>query len=196
MQRSRQRDETPGAPSGVPLPGMASLASAVLGRFAVFAVLWWLLTDGRADGLVFGLCCAALAALLPLVIDDPRTSTRQPGLLPTVLRLPLLVPFFLWQSLSGGVDVALRAFKPRLPLAPAMIVYPLRLPPGPAPVLMASLVSLMPGTLAMISGTRLRVHVLDETRAYRDDLERLERRVARVFGIDLADPKAESRDPS
>jgi multicomponent Na+:H+ antiporter subunit E len=196
MHRSRQQDDRPGARSGAPKPGKAALVSAVLGRFAVFAVLWWLLTDGRADGLIFGLCCAALAALLPLVMDDPRTSASQPGLLPTLLRLPLLVPFFLWQSLRGGVDVALRAFRPRLPLAPAMIVYPLRLPPGPAPVLMASLVSLMPGTLAMISGTRLRVHVLDENRPYRDDLDRLERRVARVFGIVLAEPKAESRDPS
>ena len=52
----------------LPLPGMASLASAVLGRFAVFAVLWWLLTEGRADGLAFGLCCSAVAALLPLIM--------------------------------------------------------------------------------------------------------------------------------
>ncbi|MCF7983482.1 MAG: Na+/H+ antiporter subunit E [Thiohalocapsa sp.] len=175
---------------------IASEALGLLGRFALFAMLWWLLTDGRSDALVFGLCFAAAAALLSLVIRDPRDPPMQPDLLPTVLRLPLLVPFFFWESLLGGFDVALRAFKPRLPLAPAMIDYPLRLPAGPAPVMMASLVSLMPGTLAVVSGNRLRVHVLDKTSSYRDELERLEQHVACVFGITLGQSQADTGDAS
>jgi multicomponent Na+:H+ antiporter subunit E len=127
---------------------------------------------------------------LPWIVADPGADPLQRGLLPTVLRLPLLVPFFLWESLRGGIDVALRAFRPRLPLSPAIIQYRLRLPPGPAPVMMASLVSLMPGTLAMISGAWLRVHVLDDGRDYQDDLQRLEEKVARVFGVALARPRA------
>lgn len=38
-----------------------------------------------------------------------------------------VVPFFLWHSLNGGVDVAWRAFHPRLPITPELIEYPLRL---------------------------------------------------------------------
>ncbi len=163
---------------------------AFLGRFLLFGVIWWMLTEGRPDALMFGVCCAAAAAFVPQIVGEPGSAPIQRTLLPTVLRLPLLLPFFLWQSLRGGVDVALRAFKPRLPLAPAMVDYRLRLPRGPAPVMMASLVSLMPGTLAMISGTRLRVHVLDRTADHHDALARLERLVARVFGIALESPNA------
>jgi len=167
---------------------------AFLGRFVVLGVIWWMLTEGRGDALMFGLCCAAAAAYVPQVIEDPRDVSPRRSPLPTVLRLPLLIPFFFWQSLRGGVDVALRAFKPRLPLAPAIIDYRLRLPNGPAPVMMASLVSLMPGTLAMISGTRLRVHVLDKTAEHHEALERLERLVARVFGVALGPPHAGATD--
>jgi multicomponent Na+:H+ antiporter subunit E len=81
--------------------------------------------------------------------------------------------------------VALRALKPRMPLAPTVFDYRLRLPPGPAPVTLASLVSLMPGTLATVSGRRLRVHVLDATRGYQDELELLEAQVAWMFGVPL-----------
>jgi len=166
----------------------------LLGRVTLFAVIWWMLTEGRSDALVLGLCSAAVAAFVPQIFGDPRDASPRRALLPTVLRVPLLVPFFLWQSLRGGVDVALRAFKPRLPLSPTIIDYRLRLPRGPAPVMMASLVSLMPGTLAMISGARLRVHVLDKTTDYHDALERLERLVARVFGVALEPPSAGAGD--
>jgi multicomponent Na+:H+ antiporter subunit E len=166
-----------------PVPGAA-------GRFVVFLLLWWLLTDGRTDAWLFGACAAAAAALLPLFIEAPSDTPGAATLLPTLLRLPLLVPLFLWESLKGGVDVSVRALKPRMPLVPALFDYPLRLPPGPGPVLLASLVSLMPGTLAIIDGDRLRVHVLDGTRDYDDELERLERKVARVFGIELDGTRA------
>ncbi len=167
----------------MPKAGMTSLLFELLGRFVLFGAIWWLLTSGRTDALIFGACAAAAAAAAPLIIGDRGEASAQRALLPTVLRLPRLLPFFLWESLRGGVDVALRAFRPRLPLSPAMIDYPLRLPPGPAAVMMASLVSLMPGTLAIISGSGLRVHVLDDASDYRHDLERLEAQVARVFGL-------------
>jgi multicomponent Na+:H+ antiporter subunit E len=161
-----------------------------VGRFVLFVLLWWLLTDGRTDALLFGACVALAAAVVPLPMERPGKVSRQPALLPTLLRLPLLLPMFLWQSLHGGVDVSLRALRPRMPLAPAMIDYPLRLPRGPAAVVMAGLVSLMPGTLAMVEGGRLRVHVLDGSRRYDDELADLERRVARVFGVALAPPRS------
>ena len=175
-------------------PGVMSRIATLLGRFALYGAIWWLLTDGRSDGLVFGACCAAVAALVPLLITDSQEGPPgRPGpraLLPTVLRGLLLLPFFLWQSLHGGIDVALRALKPRLPLAPTVFDYRLRLPPGPAPVMLASLVSLMPGTLATVSGPRLRIHVLDSTMHHQDELELLEALVAWVFGLTLQAPHA------
>ncbi|NBC12835.1 MAG: cation transporter [Gammaproteobacteria bacterium] len=173
----------------MPAAGMIPQLARLLGRFAVFWGVWWLLTDGRADGLVFGAAFAAVAAAMPLVIVEPRGTDTPLALLPTVLRGLLLLPFFLWQSLYGGIDVAARAFKPRLPLTPTLFDYRLRLPPGPAPVMLASLVSLMPGTLAIVSGARLRVHVLDAGRDYQDELELLEAQVAWIFGVALQAPR-------
>ncbi|MGA9819917.1 MAG: hypothetical protein WBQ54_23770, partial [Pseudolabrys sp.] len=42
------------------------------------------------------------------------------------------VPGFLYQSIVAGVDVALRALNPRLPLQPGFVIYPMRLPPSAA----------------------------------------------------------------
>ena len=47
----------------------------------------------------------------------------------------------------GGVDVARRALSVRLPLRPGFVVYPVRLPPGPACNVFSALTSALPGTL-------------------------------------------------
>ena len=47
----------------------------------------------------------------------------------------------------GGVDVARRALSVRLPLRPGFVVYPVRLPPGPACNAFSALTSVLPGTL-------------------------------------------------
>ncbi|MES9944702.1 MAG: Na+/H+ antiporter subunit E [Candidatus Thiodiazotropha sp.] len=48
---------------------------------------------------------------------------------------------------ESGLDVAWRAFHPRMPITPELIVYPLRLPPGLPRVILVNTVSLLPGTL-------------------------------------------------
>ncbi|MBE0509552.1 MAG: Na+/H+ antiporter subunit E [Chromatiales bacterium] len=45
----------------------------------------------------------------------------------TLLGWLRFIPFFLLQSLLGGIDVARRAFHPRTPLSPTLIRYPLSL---------------------------------------------------------------------
>jgi multicomponent Na+:H+ antiporter subunit E len=92
------------------------------------------------------------------------------------------VPFFLWHSLKGGVDVAWRAFHPRLPITPELIEYPLRLPPGLPRVILVNTVSLLPGTLsAELGGQVLKVHVLDSLGDFLAELETLEQRVGCMF---------------
>jgi multicomponent Na+:H+ antiporter subunit E len=152
-------------------------------RLAVFSLLWWLLTEGRAEAWPFGLpFIAAAAAVSSLSRPAPAGSGGWRISLMSLLRLS---GYFLGHSLLAGVDVAARAFKHPLPLAPTLIDYPLRLPAGAPTVLMAGLVTLMPGTLAMIGRDRLRVHVLDRRGDFARDLRRLEARVAAVFRIDL-----------
>ena len=57
------------------------------------------------------------------------------------------MPHFVWQSVVAGVDVARRAFDPRLPLRPGFVKCPLRLPPGSARNTFCALTSLVPGTV-------------------------------------------------
>ena len=103
--------------------------------------------------------------------------------LPGIVRF---VPFFLWRSLYGGVDVARRALHPRLPISPGLLDYRWRLPPGLPRVFMANTVSMLPGTLsAELDKEHLRVHVLDQTGAFASELAVIEARVARLFGLNL-----------
>jgi len=96
------------------------------------------------------------------------------------------VPIFLMRSLLGGADVAWRAFHPDVPIAPELITYPLRLPPGLSRVFMANTVSLLPGTLSAELGENcLTVHVLDGRQDFLSELESVEQNVARMFGASL-----------
>jgi multicomponent Na+:H+ antiporter subunit E len=99
----------------------------------------------------------------------------------------MFVPFFLWRSLQGGVDVARRAFHPRMPITPELLDYPLRLPPGLPRVMLANIVSLLPGTLsATLNREVLKIHVLDGEAALLANLDTLEERVGKVCGVSLA----------
>jgi multicomponent Na+:H+ antiporter subunit E len=162
----------------------ALTVTAVLGwRLVVFAGLWWLLSGGQPQAALFGapfVLAAALLSTLARLRKQPGATELHPVAPWALLRL---IGFFLWHSLLGGIDVALRAFRRPLPLQPALIDYPLRLPPGPATVLMSGLVSLMPGTLSVICDGHLRVHVLDQCGQWHADLERLEQRVGAVYRL-------------
>ena len=113
-----------------------ALVSGLLWRLAIFTLLWWMLTEGRGDALAFGIPFIIIAALLSSAYTGKRRSRNGHGriALPALARL---IPYFLYHSMSGGIDVAIRAFKRPLPLTPDLVDYPLRLPAGPATVLMA-----------------------------------------------------------
>ncbi|MEA3638874.1 MAG: Na+/H+ antiporter subunit E [Lamprobacter sp.] len=161
----------------------AAFAASLVWRLLVFALLWWLLTTGQQAALLFGVPFVIIAALLSTLarFRAPLSTAVAQSVAP--LALLQLIGFFLWHSLLGGVDVAVRAFRRPLPLQPDLIDYPLRLPAGPATVLMSGLVSLMPGTLAVICQGHLRVHVLDRCGHWHQDLERLEQRIAALYRI-------------
>jgi len=148
-------------------------------RAVLFALLWWMLTEGAADSWLVGAPVVVLAALASGVLL-PGTSWSLPGLL-------RFIPFFLWHSLRGGVDVAGRALHPRLPISPDLLKHQWRLPTGLPRVFMANTVSLLPGTLSAELGDEfLLVHVIDQTSAFETELTVIEARVARIFGLNLA----------
>jgi len=145
-------------------------------RAFVFAILWAVLSDGDGWGIGIPVVLIATAATWRA---SPATGLSITGLL-------RFLPYFFWNSLRGGLDVAVRALHPALPINPALTDYDLRLASTAARIVMANTVTLLPGTLcAELTGDVLRVHVLNEPDGVTKMLETLEQRVADLFGQDL-----------
>jgi multicomponent Na+:H+ antiporter subunit E len=149
-------------------------------RVALFALLWWALTGGEPGSWWFGVPAVFVATLTSLALL-PAGGWRW-----TPAGIARFLPFFLWQSLVGGVDVASRALRPGLTLERNVLHYPLRLPESPARVFMADAVSLVPGTLSIeLGGGRLRVHTISDASQTLETLRELESKTADLFGLEL-----------
>ena len=143
-------------------------------HFLLFGALWGILSGGK--GWAFGVPVAFLAAAVSCLLM-PATRLSLPG-------LARFVPYFAWNSLRGGIDVASRAVHPQMPIEPALLRYEMRLDDAVARVVMANAVTLLPGTLsADLRGQTLLVHVLNAGGPFPEAFERLEQRVADLFGV-------------
>ncbi len=155
--------------------------STIVSRGGVFLLIWWVLADGVTSSWWIGVPAVLLAVTTSVMLLPPASMVWS-GFL-------RFVPFFLMRSLLGGVDVAWRAFHPGMPIAPDLIEYSVRLPPGLSQVFMANTVNLLPGTLsAVLDRSILKVHVLDRRKDIQAELEAVEQSVARMFGISLTAP--------
>jgi multicomponent Na+:H+ antiporter subunit E len=146
---------------------------------------FWLLLAGPWEGgpgrevvadLTLGLLAAAAATWVSLRLLPPAPGRLRFG------ALARLAVHFVWQSVVAGVDVARRAFDPRLPLRPGYLPYPVRLPPGPKRSTFGAVTSLMPGTLPVGTDAHdaLVYHCLDMDQPVGANLTRDEALLARV----------------
>jgi multicomponent Na+:H+ antiporter subunit E len=149
---------------------------AVGWRIALFTTLWWVLAGHSPTGWAVGAVGILSATWVSMML-------RSPSLMPFKLFAWLrFVPFFLWNSIRGGIDVALRVLRLQVPLHPSMVDYPMKLPTGPARVLFVNTVSLLPGTLSVrLENNAVTVHALDDALAVQTELAALEARVAKLF---------------
>ncbi len=143
----------------------------------VLALVWWTLAGGSwsswSVGVPLLLACFWLVHRLP---SEGPWLWRPAGMV-------RFLGFFLWQSVLSGVQVAWLALHPRVPLAPELVYYDLRLPATPPRVFFANAVSLLPGTLSCIlTDDFLVIHTLKNGPAVAAGLARLEDRVAGLFG--------------
>ena len=157
-----------------------SYAPSMAARFLGLLLTWLIIAEGELSSLVIGVPLSLLAAGVSIALRPqgfPRVSPS--GL----VRFSL---FFAVESVRGGIDVALRAYRPAMPLDPACVTYPLRLEDSFQRVFFSVVVSLLPGTLsASFRDDALIVHALDRTQRVADGLADLERRVADLFGVPL-----------
>jgi multicomponent Na+:H+ antiporter subunit E len=113
----------------------------LLHRAVLYLLLWIVLMGVDPVDVVVGAITAALAAWVSLTLWPPESLRLRP------LAVLGLLPHFLWQSVIAGVDVARRAFSPRMPLTPGFITYRPRFAPGPARNTFTAYTSLLPGTV-------------------------------------------------
>lgn len=147
-------------------------------RAALAALTWYALTDGAttwdawAIGVPAILFAAALGSALPPFDWSWRGAFR-------------FVAFFARESWSGGVDVARRAFDPRMPLAPGLFEHPLDMPDDLARVAVANTSSLLPGSLVVdVHSDKLLIHALDvEHPSTKRTVAATEAAVAQMFRV-------------
>jgi multicomponent Na+:H+ antiporter subunit E len=150
---------------------------AVLFRLLLFGLLWWAMSEGALHHLVPAGLVVAAAATTSLLLVPPGTWSVRLSVLPRFL------PYFLLQSVLGGIDVAGRALNPRLPLSPEVVDYRLTLNRQAARIFFVWVVSLLPGTAGIsLDGDIARIHVLDARQPQRERLRILEGRIRELFG--------------
>jgi multicomponent Na+:H+ antiporter subunit E len=156
---------------------------AILERGLLLALVWWVVSEGSTlvDWYYAVIVVSAATAVSLWLVAPANRRRRHP------VRLLRFAGWFVWASLRGGIDVALRALTPRPRLNPGVIAYPLRLRDSPtAAVALADIISLLPGTLAVaVQEDRLIVHVLDRGSSVVDGIADAELRIAGTLGIPL-----------
>lgn len=156
-----------------------ALVRLVLFRFLLFALLWWILSEGTIIHPAFtaGLLLFAVWASLGLV--PPGTWNFR------VIFLPAFVGYFLRQSLLAGIDVAGRAFDPRLPLSPDIVTYHVALTRIHSRIFFVWIVSLLPGTAGVCLDEEIvSIHVLDSRQFAPEHLDALAWRIKRLMEPD------------
>jgi len=157
----------------------------------VFALVWIVLAAPRYDAWVAG----GIAVLTGVVLHT-GLGGRQ-GVRISLRGLMGFVPYFLNQSVRGGLDVAFRALHPTRPLDPAFTPYRTGLPEGPSRIFFVNCISLLPGTFsAQFHDRELRVHLLTDDAEGARKLETLERKVARLFAVQLEESEGDARADS
>ncbi|WP_261623381.1 Na+/H+ antiporter subunit E [Nesterenkonia marinintestina] len=116
-------------------------------RLVIFGALWVLLSGADAYYLGYGAVSVAAAAGLSLALTPPRYAARPRTWGRRSAAGIRLAGWFLIKSVHGGVDVAVRAVRPRLDVAPEVVTAPLELPRGGGRQLALLMMNLMPGTM-------------------------------------------------
>jgi len=158
--------------------GHAPLSALLIRGLGLF-VLWSVLIGIAPADAVLGVIVAAVAARLSLYLLPVGALALRP------LRLLAMLPHFLWQSVVAGVDVARRAFAPRMPLRPGFITYRTRIARGARRNAFTSYTSLLPGTVPCgddgADADGIVYHCLDVGQPIVQDLTREEQRITALF---------------
>jgi multicomponent Na+:H+ antiporter subunit E len=153
-----------------------SIAMRLITILITFAFLWWLITDGQFSSWIIGIPAILFATWTFLRLNPKSGRYISP------LGLLRFIPFFLIESLRGGIDVATRTLQPTLNIKPGFYCYQVKLEESAERVFFINCVNLLPGTLtADIHEDHMEIHLLSEDIDPGAGLSRLEEAVGQVF---------------
>jgi len=156
------------------------IVRAALGRALLLAVLWWALTEGDGSTWSYGAVVVPLVTASTFFLLPLRTTPLR--VVPRALPAVRLTGWFLWRSVLGGVDVAVRSLRRPVDTDPVIVEHRLVLPTSGSRVLCANLSSLMPGALSVdLHDDVLVMHVLHREMPATDQLDELQRRILAVL---------------
>ncbi|MCG8017098.1 MAG: Na+/H+ antiporter subunit E [Candidatus Thiodiazotropha sp. 'RUGA'] len=151
-----------------------------LSILALLSLLWLLLTGEDWSSWLVGLPVVILATWSILLLRAPTEGRFN------LMGFFRFLPYFIWESVLGGIDVASRVVGPKMRIAPGFLSYQMRLSHPSARRLFVNSLSLLPGTLAAdLDGDTLQIHALDRAIDPDAELKRLEQMVSAVYGEDL-----------
>lgn len=148
-----------------------------LSALGLFALIWLLLTGDDWNSWLVGVPVVVMATWSVLRLRGPAEGEFK------LMGLLKFLPYFVWESVLGGIDVVSRVMRPEMRIAPGFIDYRIALTQPSARRLFVNSLSLLPGTLAAyLDGECLRIHALDRGVDLNNELARLERMVSAVYG--------------
>jgi multicomponent Na+:H+ antiporter subunit E len=152
-------------------------ARSLLPRFVALLVFWLILEGVNPAGLLIGVPAAVLATWLARLLIPPG------GCISPVRSLAFCA-HFLWSSLLAGIDVAIRALHPRLPLRTGFVSCPCGISRGWRRELFLTASSLMPGSLPVAEEAdgQVILHALDVNQPHARQMEENEAGFARALG--------------
>ncbi len=148
----------------------------------MFLGLWVVMDGGALAGFLIGVPSAILAGWLSLRIAPATRRTWR------LMAAVSFVGHFLWNSLVAGVDVAVRAFHPGLPLKPGFVTCACTIPEGPNRDLFMAVASLMPGSLPVgeAGDGEIVLHCLDTSQPMAAQMTGLENLMKKAWGEETA----------
>ncbi len=161
---------------------MALRLAPPLVSLAALGVLWLLLTAGNPASWLLGVPTALWAWV---TYRHLRAERHVPG--PRISGWGALqfIPYFLRESIRGGVDVAWRVWSPHVAVQPDFFHYSVTLPAGVARAFFVYVIGLLPGTLTVeaTDNGQLYIHALNAGSANPQGVATLERRIAALCGL-------------
>lgn len=152
-----------------------ALAGVLVLRLFLFSLIWWVLAEGVIREPLFPVIAVIMAVAVSLPLWPPRSWRWHP------LEVLRFIPWFLWNSILGGFDVAMRACRPSMQLQPEIVEFESSIGKNPT-LLFVWTVSLLPGTacIRIDNDTQLKIHILSNSPEIIAKLHELERRLAKL----------------